>query len=107
MKDAKTIFNLCMSELSLTVAGIQSKIEKIAQLHERVKDENFKLVAEKEDLLKTVESKKKMINNLEERTKILRLAKSLSGVNESSLDTKLKINELVREIDKCIALLNR
>lgn len=96
-----------MSELSLTVAGIRSKIEKIAQLHERVKDENFKLIAEKEDLLKTVESEKKMINNLEERTKILKLAKSLSGVNESSLDTKLKINELVREIDKCIALLNR
>lgn len=96
-----------MSELSLTVAGIQSKIEKIAQLHERVKDENFKLIAEKEDLLKAIESKKNMINNLEERTKILKLAKSLSGVNESSLDTKLKINDLVREIDRCIALLNR
>ena len=96
-----------MSELSLTVAGVQSKIEKIVQLHERVKDENFKLIAEKEDILKTIESKKKMINNLEEKNKILKLAKSLSGVNESSLDTKLKINELVREIDKCIALLNR
>ncbi len=96
-----------MSELSLTVAGVQSKIEKIVQLHERVKDENFKLIAEKEDLLKTIESKKKMINNLEERTKMLKLAKSLSGVNESSLDTKLKINELVREIDRCIALLNK
>ena len=96
-----------MSELSLTVAGIQSKIEKIAQLHERVKDENFKLIAEKEDLLKAIESKKNMINNLEERTKILKLAKSLSGINESSLDTKLKINDLVREIDRCIALLNR
>ena len=96
-----------MSELSLTVAGIQSKIEKIALLHERVKDENFKLIAEKEDLLKAIEGKKNMINNLEERTKILKLAKSLSGINESSLDTKLKINDLVREIDRCIALLNR
>ena len=96
-----------MSELSLTVAGVQSKIEKIVQLHERVKDENFKLIAEKEDLLKAIESKKNMINNLEERTKILKLAKSLSGINESSLDTKLKINDLVREIDRCIALLNR
>ena len=96
-----------MSELSLTVAGVQSKIEKIVQLHESVKDENFKLIAEKEDLLKVIESKKNMINNLEERTKILKLAKSLSGINESSLDTKLKINDLVREIDRCIALLNR
>ena len=96
-----------MSELSLTVAGVLSIIEKIVQLHESVKDENFKLIAEKEDLLKVIESKKNMINNLEERTKILKLAKSLSGVNESSLDTKLKINDLVREIDRCIALLNR
>ena len=96
-----------MRNLSLSVSDIRSKIEKIVHLHERVKDENFKLIAEKEDLLKAIESKKNMINNLEERTKILKLAKSLSGVNESSLDTKLKINDLVREIDRCIALLNR
>ena len=96
-----------MSGLSLTVTGIQSKIGKLIERSERTKEDNFKLIAEKEELLKTIQEKIIIINKLEEKNKILKLAKSLSVVNESSLDTKLKINELVREIDKCIALLNR
>jgi hypothetical protein len=50
---------------------------------------------------------KTTINNLEERIKIIKLAKSLSDTDEKSFQAKLRINELVREIDKCIVLLNR
>jgi hypothetical protein len=35
------------------------------------------------------------------------MAKSLEGSNEKTLDIKQKINEFVREIDKCIVLLNK
>jgi hypothetical protein len=51
---------------------------------------------------------------LEERVKVLTLARSLEGVqtdelgvNEKTLDIKQKITEFVREIDKCIVLLKR
>jgi len=37
----------------------------------------------------------------------LKFAKSLLGGDENSHEAKIKINRLVREIDKCIALLNR
>lgn len=45
------------------------------------------------------------IAELEDTTKTLKIAKSLTGAGENT-DAKLKINELVREIDKCISLLN-
>ena len=45
-------------------------------------------------------------NQLSEQYKVLKLAKSLSGEEVKSTDIKLKINELIREIDKCIAQVN-
>lgn len=47
----------------------------------------------------------KEIEKLIEKNKILRIA---GGTNEgSSREIKLKINEIVREVDKCIAQLNQ
>ena len=43
---------------------------------------------------------------LEKTNTTLKVAKSLTGTEEKT-EAKLKINELVREIDKCIALLNK
>ena len=51
---------------------------------------------------------KSNISQLNEQVKILKLASQIDG-NEvgSTKDVKLMINEMVREIDKCIALLNK
>ena len=48
---------------------------------------------------------KKIINQLKEEFNRIKLAKSLESMKGSN-DAKLKINELVREIDKCIELLS-
>ena len=47
------------------------------------------------------------IENFNEKFKMLKMAKSLGGDSEKNTEMKLKINELVREIDKCISLLNK
>lgn len=65
----------------------------------RIKEENEAL----RDELKQ-STKKKL--ELEEKIKVLSLAKSLSNDEIGKNELKLKINELVREIDKCIALTN-
>ena len=51
---------------------------------------------------------KTKISELNENIKMLKLASQIDG-NEvgSTKDVKLMINEMVREIDKCIALLNK
>jgi len=52
-------------------------------------------------------SKNTEIDQLNDKYKVLKMAKSLEGSSNENKDVKLKINEMVREIDKCIALLNK
>ena len=94
-------------DLPVKVESIKTKVNEIMVMHQKVKDDLFKLEAEKDQLVKSLKESKTIIENLEEKNKRIKLAKSLSEDNESSLDVKLRINELVREIDKCIAYLNR
>ena len=96
-----------MSDLSEISSSLRLKFEKLIHLQKKLEGENVKLITEKNILLENIQQLKTTINNLEEKNKIVKLAKSLSETNENSLNTKLKINELVRDIDKCIALLNR
>ena len=44
---------------------------------------------------------------LEEKLKVTKLAKSIEGTSEKSLDIKQKINDFVREIDRCVVLLKK
>ncbi|MDD4033380.1 MAG: hypothetical protein PHS48_09080 [Bacteroidales bacterium] len=44
---------------------------------------------------------------LQEKFDKLKIAKALSGDTEQKRDAKLVIQKMLREVDKCIALLNR
>ena len=71
--------------------------------------ENEKKVLENNllDLKNEIELLKKEKSELGKKNEQLRLATHiLSGVDENR-EAKQKINKLVREIDKCIALLNK
>lgn len=96
-----------MSNHSALVTSLNSKIEKLIILHRTLEEEKMRLNAEKQDLLKIIHELKIKNNQLEESNKAIRLAKDIKEGGEDSLDLKLKINELVREVDKCLALLNR
>jgi hypothetical protein len=47
------------------------------------------------------------IKELEIKYERVKLSGALLGEGENALEAKKKITELVREIDKCVALLNR
>ena len=47
------------------------------------------------------------INQLEQKYDSLKMAKTIEAGSEDVHSTKIKINRMVREIDKCIALLNK
>jgi predicted nucleic acid-binding Zn-ribbon protein len=97
-----------MSDLGHTLTSLQSKIEKLVHLHKKAKDDIAKIGHEKDELEKVILEKDVQIAALEERIKVLKLAKTISSTNDNNItDIKYKINELVREIDKSIALLNR
>jgi len=57
--------------------------------------------------MKQLKEKDIEISQLKDEIVKLKIAKSITTGDEESQEAKQKINKLVREIDKCIALLNR
>ena len=49
---------------------------------------------------------KRATNDLEEKYRTLKIAKTIEGSKEDRRDTKLKINALIREVDACISQLS-
>lgn len=91
---------------SLIVDSLQSKVEKLIIQHKKAKEDIKQLKEENSFLQGKLTDAKVQIKELGEQNKVLKLAKSLSGKEGKSTDIKLKINELIREIDKCIAQVN-
>ncbi|MBS3915781.1 MAG: hypothetical protein KG003_14900 [Bacteroidetes bacterium] len=86
--------------------NIRLKVERLLVENQELKSANEALQNEVEACAKTMELQKNTITELTERNKMIKLAKNLSLSGTDSFDIKIKINEMVREIDRCIELLN-
>lgn len=90
------------------VVNIESKVTQIISLYNSLKKEKEEILKENKTLKSEVEVRDKDIKRLEEKIKLLRITKSVSTQDvEKNKESRQKINEYVREIDKCIALLNK
>ena len=85
---------------------IKNKINKLLSDYAILKEENLLLISEKNQLISEIENCKKKISIMEDKIKIMSITKSAYKDDEQIKSTRLKINEYVREIDKCISLLN-
>jgi len=89
-----------IDELNSKLLRILSKLESERVEKQSLKNNNI-------ELQKKVEIQQTHISELEIKYTNLKIAKSLLAENEDSHDAKIRVNRIVREIDKCIALLNR
>lgn len=85
---------------------LEDRLEKLLVNYEFLKEENEVLLQQNTKLHYLLEEKDMELKAKDERYNLLKVAKTIEGSNENTRETKLKINALVREIDKCIALLN-
>ncbi len=90
------------------LSELHSKIEKLIHLHQQTLIENKKLVELNQSLNSKIEDQNRVLHQLNEKIKTVKLAKAISGVevSESNSDLKSKINTYIKEIDKCLVLLN-
>jgi hypothetical protein len=95
-----------MPDLDKTVAGIHMKVKQLIDLNSSLAEENLKLRNKQETIENKVKDQKIFIEQLIEKNNYLKIAKSVKQ-SEGNTDVKKKIDELVREIDKCIGLLNK
>ncbi len=87
--------------------SIKEKVHTLMSNNSSLREQNMQLEAKVFELKNTLDQQKAEIENFNKKIKMLKMAKSLGGDSEKNTEMKLKINELVREIDKCISLLNK
>ncbi len=88
------------------LARIRGRVVEVVQENVSLKRENLVLSQELEALKKTIALQKNALAELKEENKLIKLAKEMSMSGSDVHDLKIKINELVRDIDRCIDLLN-
>jgi len=90
------------------VENIEKKVLKIISLYRSSRSEKEEILLMNEKLKSDLNEKNNLIKSLEEKIKLLRITKSVATQeSEINKESRQKINEYVREIDKCIALLNK
>jgi hypothetical protein len=96
-----------MIDQETIVNSLEDKFRKLVSLLDQLKVENSTLLKEKEELLNAVSLKDIEIKDLQGKYEQLKLARLVVTGSEDVHSAKLKVNKIVREIDKCIALLNK
>ena len=84
---------------------LNEKIERLIKLYISSLDKNREKDTEIKELRDRIERMKSENIKLHEEIKTLKVATAIS-TGEGSSEAKNRISQLVREIDKCIALLN-
>jgi chromosome segregation ATPase len=94
-----------MEDLSDLVKGLDIKSRQLALKHKKLKNDFEQLQKKHLETEHSITQHKQTILELEKQIQILTIAKSIPTGKESSI-AKKKINELLRELDTCIDLLN-
>ena len=84
---------------------LNTKVERLIKLYISSLDKNREMDSEMKELRIQIERMKSENMKLHEEIKTLKVAAAIS-TGEGRSEAKNRISQLVREIDKCIALLN-
>lgn len=95
-----------MSNTLEAIHLLELKLQEMLARYEFLKEENEILLQQNGELQQLLNEKQQQLVSQRKQYDVLKVAKTIEGSNEDSRNTKLKINALIREIDKCIVLLN-
>jgi len=98
---------LNMNDVSTSIDPLVSKLLKVKKNIDTLNNENGQLKQQIQDLERKLQSETKRAQTVQSEYERLKLAKSLVSSSSDKAEMKFRVNELVKEIDRCIALLNR
>jgi chromosome segregation ATPase len=86
---------------------LNRKIDELVNNFSSLREENMDLKSRNDALNVKLQNREDELKELEKKYDRLKLSGALLGEGENASEAKRRINELMREIDKCIALLDR
>lgn len=93
--------------LKTNLNGLERKILVLINEHKNVKEELKALRNENLDLRLAVKQRDEQISSFHNQLKITKIVDNLHPENGSASELKKKVDDYIREIDKCIAHLSR
>jgi len=95
-----------MSKTLEAIQLLEDRLKNLLANYEFLKEENEILLQNVRKLQLQINKNQQLIEDQNKKYDLLKIAKTIDGSNESTRETKLKINALIREIDKCIVQLS-
>jgi len=96
-----------MQNIDELIKSLEMKATELANRVVYLDNQNKKLDEENKNLSQQIVLKDKDISKLNEEKEVLTLANSLKEENGNGSESKERINEIVKEIDKCLTILNK
>lgn len=95
-----------MSKTLEAIHLLEDKLKTLLANYEFLKEENEILLENAGKLQLQLNMNQQTIVAQNKKHELLKIAKTIDGSDNSTRETKLKINALIREIDKCIVQLS-
>jgi chromosome segregation ATPase len=86
---------------------LNKKLDELLIRYENLKNENQNLRKSEGELKGILQEREDRIKELEIKYERVKLSGALLGDGGNAGEARTRINELVREIDRCVTLLNR
>lgn len=86
---------------------LNRKLDELLDKYNNLKTENAQLKTGNQAMETQLQNRDNRIKELEIKNERIKLSGALLGEGENATEARKKITELVREIDRCVALLNR
>ncbi|MDG2194075.1 MAG: hypothetical protein P8K77_04350 [Polaribacter sp.] len=95
-----------MSKIAEAIHSLEDTLKTVLTNYEFLKEENEILLQNVANLQSQIHKNEQLLIDQQQKFDVLKIAKTIDGSNESTRETKLKINALIREIDTCISQLS-
>jgi regulator of replication initiation timing len=87
--------------------ALERKLNILITEHVQLKQEIFQLRQENSELHHIIKFKDNQLDSFQNKIKISKLVENVSGGDNNIPELKLKIDDYIKEIDKCILLLSK
>jgi chromosome segregation ATPase len=93
--------------LKTNLNGLERKIMMLLNDHKALKDEIRTIKLENHELRTDLRKRDEQLSNFKNQIKITKIVDYINPEDESISELKRKVEEYIREIDKCIAHVSR